>query len=162
MASELGGTKWLQPQVGGTGNRVALGVTGSTKEGLLSLSPVPRGQQQGQTEPSPAGRELLWVNPWILALSKGNFGCWRHCSIQEHQLCPSNPSPNPPLLSSQGSAEHVKVLKVDFAPAAPEVSKEESLELQMGKAVGRSDVWFRFNEGFSNAVRRNLYIRDLL
>ncbi|XP_066186495.1 chromosome transmission fidelity protein 18 homolog [Sylvia atricapilla] len=45
---------------------------------------------------------------------------------------------------------------------AAEVSKEESLELQMGKAVGRSDVWFRFNEGFSNAVRRNLYIRDLL
>ncbi|XP_053813966.1 chromosome transmission fidelity protein 18 homolog [Vidua chalybeata] len=45
---------------------------------------------------------------------------------------------------------------------APRLSKEESLELQMGKAVGRSDVWFRFNEGFSNAVRRNLYIRDLL
>ncbi|NXO64163.1 CTF18 protein, partial [Phainopepla nitens] len=45
---------------------------------------------------------------------------------------------------------------------APQLSKEESLELQMGKAVGRSDVWFRFNEGFSNAVRRNLYIRDLL
>nr|XP_014130772.1 chromosome transmission fidelity protein 18 homolog [Zonotrichia albicollis] len=45
---------------------------------------------------------------------------------------------------------------------APQVSKEECLELQMGKAVGRSDVWFRFNEGFSNAVRRNLYIRDLL
>lgn len=40
--------------------------------------------------------------------------------------------------------------------------REESLEVQMGKAVGRSDVWFRFNEGFSNAVRRNLYIRDLL
>ncbi|NWH93293.1 CTF18 protein, partial [Aegithalos caudatus] len=45
---------------------------------------------------------------------------------------------------------------------ASEVSKEESLELQLGKAVGRSDVWFRFHEGFSNAVRRNLYIRDLL
>ncbi|NXQ29663.1 CTF18 protein, partial [Alaudala cheleensis] len=45
---------------------------------------------------------------------------------------------------------------------APEVSREESLELKMGKAVGRSEVWFRFNEGFSNAVRRNLYIRDLL
>ncbi|XP_041893299.1 chromosome transmission fidelity protein 18 homolog [Corvus kubaryi] len=45
---------------------------------------------------------------------------------------------------------------------APQVSKEESLESQMGKAVGKSDVWFRFNEGFSNAVRRNLYIRDLL
>ncbi|RMC17546.1 hypothetical protein DUI87_05209 [Hirundo rustica rustica] len=43
-----------------------------------------------------------------------------------------------------------------------QVPKEESLEAQMGKAVGKSDVWFRFNEGFSNAVRRNLYIRDLL
>lgn len=32
----------------------------------------------------------------------------------------------------------------------------------MGKAVGNSDVWFRFNEGVSNAVRRNLYIKDLL
>lgn len=51
---------------------------------------------------------------------------------------------------------------MDFPPAAPQVSKEESLEKQMGKAVGKSDVWFRFNEGFSNAVRRNLYIRDLL
>ncbi|RMC17560.1 hypothetical protein DUI87_05223 [Hirundo rustica rustica] len=50
----------------------------------------------------------------------------------------------------------------DFPPAAPPVPKEESLEAQMGKAVGKSDVWFRFNEGFSNAVRRNLYIRDLL
>ncbi|XP_039935138.1 chromosome transmission fidelity protein 18 homolog [Hirundo rustica] len=48
------------------------------------------------------------------------------------------------------------------AATAPPVPKEESLEAQMGKAVGKSDVWFRFNEGFSNAVRRNLYIRDLL
>ncbi|XP_037621189.1 chromosome transmission fidelity protein 18 homolog isoform X1 [Sebastes umbrosus] len=34
--------------------------------------------------------------------------------------------------------------------------------LSMGKAVGDSDVWFRFNEGMSNAVRRNVYIRELL
>ncbi|XP_027606962.2 chromosome transmission fidelity protein 18 homolog [Pipra filicauda] len=45
---------------------------------------------------------------------------------------------------------------------APQASMEESLEKQMGKAVGKSDVWFRFNEGVSNAVRRNIYIRDLL
>nr|XP_020495402.1 chromosome transmission fidelity protein 18 homolog [Labrus bergylta] len=32
----------------------------------------------------------------------------------------------------------------------------------MGTAVGSSDVWFRFNEGMSNAVRRNVYIRELL
>uniref|UniRef100_A0A8C6JV08 Chromosome transmission fidelity protein 18 homolog n=1 Tax=Melopsittacus undulatus TaxID=13146 RepID=A0A8C6JV08_MELUD len=47
-------------------------------------------------------------------------------------------------------------------PAPPQASKEESLENQMGKAVGKSDVWFRFNEGVSNAVRRNIYIKDLL
>ncbi|XP_074775635.1 chromosome transmission fidelity protein 18 homolog isoform X1 [Athene noctua] len=45
---------------------------------------------------------------------------------------------------------------------APQASKEELLESQMGKAVGKSDVWFRFNEGVSNAVRRNIYIKDLL
>ncbi|XP_021267350.1 chromosome transmission fidelity protein 18 homolog [Numida meleagris] len=47
---------------------------------------------------------------------------------------------------------------------APEAqpSEHDAIENQMGKAVGRSDVWFRFNEGVSNAVRRNLYIRDLL
>ncbi|XP_071617349.1 chromosome transmission fidelity protein 18 homolog [Heliangelus exortis] len=39
---------------------------------------------------------------------------------------------------------------------------EEGLERQVGQAVGQSDVWFRFNEGVSNAVRRNIYIRDLL
>ncbi|KFO77128.1 Chromosome transmission fidelity protein 18, partial [Cuculus canorus] len=46
------------------------------------------------------------------------------------------------------------------APAS-QASKEESIESQMGKAVGKSDVWFRFNEGVSNAVRRNIYIKDL-
>ncbi|XP_016360349.1 chromosome transmission fidelity protein 18 homolog [Sinocyclocheilus anshuiensis] len=34
--------------------------------------------------------------------------------------------------------------------------------MHIGKAVGNSDVWFRFNEGVSNAVRRNVYIRELL
>nr|XP_007979013.2 chromosome transmission fidelity protein 18 homolog isoform X3 [Chlorocebus sabaeus] len=42
---------------------------------------------------------------------------------------------------------------------APE---QDSVERRMGTAVGRSEVWFRFNEGVSNAVRRSLYIRDLL
>ncbi|XP_075021590.1 chromosome transmission fidelity protein 18 homolog isoform X2 [Calonectris borealis] len=45
---------------------------------------------------------------------------------------------------------------------APQASEEELVETQMGKAVGKSDVWFRFNEGVSNAVRRNIYIKDLL
>lgn len=44
----------------------------------------------------------------------------------------------------------------DLAPEA------EAAERRMGTAVGRSDVWFRFKEGVSNAVRRSLYIRDLL
>uniref|UniRef100_A0AAX7UWK9 Chromosome transmission fidelity protein 18 homolog n=1 Tax=Astatotilapia calliptera TaxID=8154 RepID=A0AAX7UWK9_ASTCA len=39
---------------------------------------------------------------------------------------------------------------------------EKRADLSMGTAVGNSDVWFRFNEGMSNAVRRNVYIRDLL
>ncbi|GCB74590.1 hypothetical protein scyTo_0003681 [Scyliorhinus torazame] len=36
-----------------------------------------------------------------------------------------------------------------------------TVEKLIGKAVGNSDVWFRFNEGVSNAVRRNVYIKDL-
>ncbi|XP_068583237.1 chromosome transmission fidelity protein 18 homolog isoform X2 [Cebidichthys violaceus] len=39
---------------------------------------------------------------------------------------------------------------------------EKCAVVSMGKAVGNSDVWFRFNEGMSNAVRRNVYIRELL
>lgn len=39
---------------------------------------------------------------------------------------------------------------------------KSSSSSQLGKAVGNSDVWFRFNEGVSNAVRRNVYIRELL
>ncbi|XP_054017272.1 chromosome transmission fidelity protein 18 homolog [Dryobates pubescens] len=45
---------------------------------------------------------------------------------------------------------------------APQAPGGQSVEMQMGKAVGRSQVWFRFNEGVSNAVRRSIYIRDLL
>ncbi|MCJ8747698.1 hypothetical protein PDJAM_G00156220 [Pangasius djambal] len=50
-------------------------------------------------------------------------------------------------------------------PAANSATDEDgkpSGSLQIGKAVGNSDVWFRFNEGVSNAVRRNVYIRELL
>uniref|UniRef100_A0A670XTS4 Chromosome transmission fidelity protein 18 homolog n=1 Tax=Pseudonaja textilis TaxID=8673 RepID=A0A670XTS4_PSETE len=46
-----------------------------------------------------------------------------------------------------------------FSPLEPE---KNTVEKQIGKAVGQSDVWFRFNEGVSNAVRRNIYIKDLL
>uniref|UniRef100_A0A3P8YK91 Chromosome transmission fidelity protein 18 homolog n=1 Tax=Esox lucius TaxID=8010 RepID=A0A3P8YK91_ESOLU len=37
-----------------------------------------------------------------------------------------------------------------------------NIDVAMGTAVGNSEVWFRFNEGVSNAVRRNVYIRELL
>ncbi|KAM9362545.1 chromosome transmission fidelity protein 18 homolog [Symphorus nematophorus] len=50
-------------------------------------------------------------------------------------------------------------------PQRPQPSSdtgEKSAVLSMGTAVGNSDVWFRFNEGMSNAVRRNVYIRELL
>ncbi|ELW67773.1 Chromosome transmission fidelity protein 18 like protein [Tupaia chinensis] len=40
--------------------------------------------------------------------------------------------------------------------------EKDTAEWHMGTAVGRSQVWFRFHEGVSNAVRRSLYIRDLL
>ncbi|XP_054879093.1 chromosome transmission fidelity protein 18 homolog isoform X2 [Poeciliopsis prolifica] len=40
-------------------------------------------------------------------------------------------------------------------------SGEKCAIVAMGTAVGNSDVWFRFNEGMSNAVRRNVYIREL-
>uniref|UniRef100_A0A8C7ESQ5 Chromosome transmission fidelity protein 18 homolog n=1 Tax=Neovison vison TaxID=452646 RepID=A0A8C7ESQ5_NEOVI len=43
--------------------------------------------------------------------------------------------------------------------AAPET---DAAERRIGTAVGRSDVWFRFKEGVSNAVRRSVHIRDLL
>ncbi|XP_042294272.1 chromosome transmission fidelity protein 18 homolog isoform X2 [Sceloporus undulatus] len=47
------------------------------------------------------------------------------------------------------------------ASAADQVPEKNTIEKQIGKAVGQSDIWFRFNEGVSNAVRRNIYIKDL-
>ncbi|XP_064414808.1 chromosome transmission fidelity protein 18 homolog isoform X2 [Latimeria chalumnae] len=56
----------------------------------------------------------------------------------------------------------VKKEKRLVSPAAVGTELQNpSSETQIGKAVGNSDVWFRFNEGFSNAVRRNVYIKDL-
>lgn len=49
-----------------------------------------------------------------------------------------------------------------MAPAEHAAPETDTTEQRMGTAVGRSDVWFRFKEGVSNAVRRSLYIRDLL
>ncbi|KAH0631758.1 hypothetical protein JD844_019524 [Phrynosoma platyrhinos] len=47
------------------------------------------------------------------------------------------------------------------ASSADHVPEKNTIEKQIGKAVGQSDIWFRFNEGVSNAVRRNIYIKDL-
>lgn len=52
-----------------------------------------------------------------------------------------------------------KAAALSTEDTAPEV---DAAEQRMGTAVGRSDVWFRFKEGVSNAVRRSLHIRDLL
>ncbi|XP_053709042.1 chromosome transmission fidelity protein 18 homolog [Synchiropus splendidus] len=62
--------------------------------------------------------------------------------------------------------------EVDFfgRAVAPRPARERSCpdsgprshEPSAGKAVGDSDVWFRFNEGMSNAVRRHVYVRELL
>ncbi|XP_006873987.1 PREDICTED: chromosome transmission fidelity protein 18 homolog [Chrysochloris asiatica] len=54
------------------------------------------------------------------------------------------------------------VVRSAAAPTEDAAPKTESAEWRMGTAVGRSHVWFRFNEGVSNAVRRSMYIRDLL
>lgn len=48
------------------------------------------------------------------------------------------------------------------APTEDTAPETDAVEQRMGTAVGRSDVWFRFKEGVSNAVRRSLHIRDLL
>ncbi|XP_015673740.1 chromosome transmission fidelity protein 18 homolog [Protobothrops mucrosquamatus] len=48
------------------------------------------------------------------------------------------------------------------SPEANQVPEKNTVEKQIGKAVGQSDVWFQFNEGVSNAVRRNIYIKDFL
>uniref|UniRef100_A0A3B3Q225 Chromosome transmission fidelity protein 18 homolog n=1 Tax=Paramormyrops kingsleyae TaxID=1676925 RepID=A0A3B3Q225_9TELE len=53
-------------------------------------------------------------------------------------------------------------VKPELTAASAEGEKTMTAEQLMGKAVGNSDVWFRFNEGVSNAVRRNVYIKDLL
>ncbi|XP_045850231.1 chromosome transmission fidelity protein 18 homolog isoform X4 [Meles meles] len=55
------------------------------------------------------------------------------------------------------------VVKRAATPSAGDTAPEtDAAERRMGTAVGRSDVWFRFKEGVSNAVRRSVHIRDLL
>ncbi|XP_032182570.1 chromosome transmission fidelity protein 18 homolog isoform X1 [Mustela erminea] len=55
------------------------------------------------------------------------------------------------------------VIKRAATPSAGDAAPEtDAAERHIGTAVGRSDVWFRFKEGVSNAVRRSVHIRDLL
>ncbi|XP_077462157.1 chromosome transmission fidelity protein 18 homolog [Stigmatopora argus] len=54
------------------------------------------------------------------------------------------------------------VVRKQAPPSTSSDAGQKCGVLAMGKAVGNSDVWFRFNEGMSNAVRRNVYIRELL
>ncbi|KAL1779223.1 chromosome transmission fidelity protein 18-like isoform X1 [Sigmodon hispidus] len=56
----------------------------------------------------------------------------------------------------------VVIRRVAVPSREAEAPEKATDEWRMGVAVGRSEVWFRFNEGVSNAVRRSLYIRDLL
>lgn len=56
----------------------------------------------------------------------------------------------------------IKPYRLEAAQSDLLCAGERCPSLSMGKAVGNSDVWFRFNEGMSNAVRRNVYIRELL
>ncbi|XP_015279552.1 PREDICTED: chromosome transmission fidelity protein 18 homolog [Gekko japonicus] len=55
------------------------------------------------------------------------------------------------------------IVKKKASPSTANLAPEKNTtEKRVGRAVGQSDVWFRFNEGVSNAVRRNIYIKDLL
>ncbi|KAM5151796.1 chromosome transmission fidelity protein 18 homolog [Mantella aurantiaca] len=55
-----------------------------------------------------------------------------------------------------------QIVKKVISTATATTNQEDPIERKIGTAVGNSHVWFRFNEGVSNAVRRNVYIKDLL
>uniref|UniRef100_A0A4W3JWE6 Chromosome transmission fidelity protein 18 homolog n=1 Tax=Callorhinchus milii TaxID=7868 RepID=A0A4W3JWE6_CALMI len=65
--------------------------------------------------------------------------------------------------SKPSRKNHAQRLETVLQSVIVEVKPEkEPAEKLIGKAVGKSDVWFRFNEGVSNAVRHNVCIKDLL
>ncbi|XP_072273094.1 chromosome transmission fidelity protein 18 homolog [Pyxicephalus adspersus] len=55
-----------------------------------------------------------------------------------------------------------QIVKKVVSTVTVSTNQEEPIEKKIGTAVGNSHVWFRFNEGVSNAVRRNVYIKDLM
>ncbi|XP_059199343.1 chromosome transmission fidelity protein 18 homolog [Centropristis striata] len=102
----------------------------------------------------------------------------RNPAAQQKQAEKQNAAPKAPRNHQQRLENIVKQTTVEARPevdffgrtVAPKPQKLQSTSetgekcpvVAMGTAVGNSDVWFRFNEGMSNAVRRNVYIRELL
>uniref|UniRef100_A0A4W3JJ39 Chromosome transmission fidelity protein 18 homolog n=1 Tax=Callorhinchus milii TaxID=7868 RepID=A0A4W3JJ39_CALMI len=64
--------------------------------------------------------------------------------------------------SKPSRKNHAQRLETVLQMARAAEPEKEPAEKLIGKAVGKSDVWFRFNEGVSNAVRHNVCIKDLL
>uniref|UniRef100_A0A8D2LPR5 Chromosome transmission fidelity protein 18 homolog n=1 Tax=Varanus komodoensis TaxID=61221 RepID=A0A8D2LPR5_VARKO len=79
-------------------------------------------------------------------------------SISQAHTCAFGVGRRQPETDFFGRVLHKKKVSPSEANQACEKNR---IEKQTGKAVGQSDVWFRFNEGVSNAVRRNIYIKDL-
>ncbi|KAJ3614928.1 hypothetical protein NHX12_018497 [Muraenolepis orangiensis] len=73
----------------------------------------------------------------------------------------STSDPKPSKKNHQQRLENI-VRQTTVEIRVQDCTSERSVEQSMGTAVGNSDVWFRFNEGVSNAVRRNVHIRELL
>uniref|UniRef100_A0A3B4V0K5 Chromosome transmission fidelity protein 18 homolog n=1 Tax=Seriola dumerili TaxID=41447 RepID=A0A3B4V0K5_SERDU len=71
-------------------------------------------------------------------------------------------APKPTRNHQQRLENIVKQTTVETRVSHTNTQESKCAVLSMGTAVGNSDVWFRFNEGMSNAVRRNVYIRELL
>uniref|UniRef100_A0A8B9KAS6 Chromosome transmission fidelity protein 18 homolog n=1 Tax=Astyanax mexicanus TaxID=7994 RepID=A0A8B9KAS6_ASTMX len=85
---------------------------------------------------------------------------------QAHQKRNPQKQVKKPVTTKPTSKNHQQrlenIVKQTVVEAKVSEDGKPNLTLQIGKAVGNSDVWFRFNEGVSNAVRRNVYIRELL
>ncbi|XP_061129460.1 chromosome transmission fidelity protein 18 homolog isoform X3 [Syngnathus typhle] len=100
---------------------------------------------------------MLQRNPTVKALEKASAA--PKSSRNHHQRLEN--------IVKQTSVEPRQAVDFFGRPVAPKQTTtsdtgQKCIVLAMGKAVGNSDVWFRFNEGMSNAVRRNVYIRELL
>ena len=51
--------------------------------------------------------------------------------------------------------------KVERAATASQPEVLETKKVPIDPGVGNSDIYFKFNAGFSNAVRQNIVIKDL-